>query len=198
MTVFPDPEPFLPESPVPLRLGCVRLDLFRPEDVTERHVGWLNDADIMRYTEARFSRHDMASARDYVARSNAGNDARLWRIMSEELGHVGNIRLSDMKWPHRRAAVAILIGDRAAWGRGIGRRAVALVSWYGLRVLRLHKLSAGMYADNLGSIRAFQAAGYRKEGELTEHYFLEGKPRNGILMACFADDLILSPDGVTI
>lgn len=184
-------------SPVILQTGNVLLDFFQPEDVTERYIGWLNDSNLMRYTEARFRRHTVESASQYVASSNMGNVSRLWRILIDGEYHVGNIRLSDVNWAHRRASIAILIGERSVWGRGVGARAVALASWYGLSLIGLHKLTAGMYSENLGSIKAFENAGYHKEAELQDHFFLEDRPQNGILMACFKDDLTLLPDRTT-
>ena len=185
------------ESSVPLTMSGVTLDLFQPDDVTENYVRWLNDESVMQFTEARFEAHEQEKARAYVAASNEGNRARLWRIVADDFGHIGNIRLSDVNWHHRRASVAILIGDKRAWGHGFGRRAVALASWYALHVVELHKLTAGMYEQNLGSIRAFEHVGYHREALLHRHYLLNGNYQAGIQMACFRDDLLLAPDKAT-
>lgn len=167
--------------------GGVALRPFLPEHVSDDYLAWLNDPEVMRFTEARFTGHTRDSARAYVERSNSGADARLWRIVAGGR-HVGNIRLSGIDHRHRRASVALIIGARDAWGQGIGTGAIRLASRYGFDALSLHKLCAGMYVDNAASIRAFEKAGFRREAVLAGHYLYQGRFIDGVLVARFAGD----------
>ena len=144
----------------------------RTEDVTDDYVGWLNDPAVRLYTEIAGA-ETIASVRRYVDDTNAAKDAAMWRIVTTHSGYVGNIRLSHIRWRHRRAEVAILIGRRDQWGKGIATEAIRLVTQFAWNRLDLHKLTAGIVAPNVGSRRAFEKAGYTLEAVLRGHCILD-------------------------
>jgi ribosomal-protein-alanine N-acetyltransferase len=168
-----------------LRDGPVALAPFGCEQVTDEYVAWLNDPETMRFTEARFARHSRESAQAYVRAANDSAEARLWRILYES-HHVGNIRLSDIDLHHRHARIALLIGRPEMRGRGLGRRAISLACAYAFGPLALHKLTAGMYADNIASYRAFLGVGFVEEARLRRHFLFEGRFVDAILMSRWA------------
>ena len=154
-------------------------------DVTSAYLGWLADPKSTRYTEARFADHTLQSTREYVAKVNASKTDRIWRILLEHR-HVGNVKLSGIDQRHKRASVAILIGDKTTWGKGVGPAAIELAAQHAFDELELHKLTAGIYAENVASIRAFEKAGFHVEATLKEHRLFEGRFVDQVLMARFA------------
>jgi RimJ/RimL family protein N-acetyltransferase len=165
----------------PITDGEVELSLFLREHVSDRYLGWINDAETMRYTEARYKSHSRAEAEEYVAASNAGPGARLFRILYRG-DHIGNLRLSDINPHHQRSDMAIIIGEPGMRGRGIGPRAISLAAEFAFGPLSLHKLTAGMYAVNQASFNAFRKAGFRHEATLEKHYLYEGAWIDGLLL----------------
>ncbi|MGH7004755.1 MAG: GNAT family N-acetyltransferase [Alphaproteobacteria bacterium] len=177
-------------SPVPdagvtpsLNGGHVALLPFRIEDVTDRYISWLNDEEVMRYTEARGVRHTHADALSYVEKQIRSHDVHFWRIAVDG-EHIGNFRVSNLTSPHRRASLALIIGDGRHRGKGVGTAAIRLASEYLLNQRRLHKLIAGIYAANRASIRAFENAGFHREAVLADHYWCDGRFVDGLMMAC--------------
>ena len=141
----------------PLVGNDVSLLPFLKEHVTDAYLCWLNDPEVVRYTEARFTHHTREDAEAYVEACNRPANARLWRIVVDG-AHVGNLRLSNIDMYHRRAYVALIIGSKDHRGRGIGTKAINLVAHYGFEELGLHKLCAGIYANHLASRRALRCA----------------------------------------
>ncbi len=164
---------------------AVSLAPLTPADVTPAYLSWLADEVVTRYTEARFGTHTPESARAYVEKVNASKTDRIWRIVHDGR-HVGNIKLSGIDTQHRRASVAILIGDRTCWGRSVGPQAIEFAAAHAFGELGLHKLTAGIYAENTASIRAFEKAGFHIEATLREHRVLDGRLVDQVLMARFA------------
>lgn len=163
--------------------GVVRLFVLRPELVTEAYVSWLNDSEVNRFLESRFATHTLESTREYVAGVLASPDYLFFGIESVELGrHVGNIKLGPLNRMHGTAEVGIIIGDRGAWGRGIATSAIAQLSVIARDELGLRKVTAGCYASNGGSQRAFEKAGYTVEGVRAAQFLLDGKPEDLIVM----------------
>ena len=117
--------------------------------------------------------------------TNAAPNAAIWRILIDRDRHVGNIRLSSIHWRHARAEVALLIGSRAEWGKGIATAAIELVSRHAFDKLEMNKLTAGIIATNVGSRRAFEKAGYRIEATLRDHAVVDDRFCDTYLMARF-------------
>ncbi len=153
--------------------GAVSLSPLLGSDVTDEYVAWLNDPAARQYTEISGT-ETIASVTRYIDETNAAKDAAIWRIISDGKAHVGNIRLSHIRWQHRRAEVAILIGRREHWGKGIATEAIRLLTEFAWSKLGLHKLTAGILAPNVGSRRAFEKAGFAVEAVLRDHAILDG------------------------
>jgi len=161
----------------------VRLFLLTPEAVSDDYVAWLADPQVNRYLESRFRPQPRAGVEQFVADMLAGEANLLLGIHSRALdGHVGNIKLGPIDRHHGLGEIGIMIGDRAAWGRGVGSAAIRALEAIARNTLGLRKLTAGCYASNLGSKLAFEKAGFVVEGHRKAHYLLDGRPEDGILL----------------
>lgn len=164
-----------------------RVDLFLlgPEHVGPEYVGWLNDPQVNRFLESRFIVHSEAGTRDFVCDCRGRTNSLFLGIRAEGLGgrHVGNIKLEPIDRRHGLGEIGILIGDRSAWGKGIATDAIRAVAAIASGQLSLRKLTAGCYASNNGSVKAFQRAGFEIEGTRRSHFILDGRPEDLILMA---------------
>lgn len=173
---------------IELKLGDVELFGLEPDDVTDEYVAWLNDPAVNRYLESRFVRHTLQTTRQFVQAVADSRDSTLFGIRyAPGRQHVGNIKLGPVDWHHRRAEIGLLIGDRAVWGRGIAARAIELVTRHAFDGLGLFKVTAGCYASNVGSRRAFEKAGFVVEAIRRRHFLLDGVPEDAVLLARWAD-----------
>jgi ribosomal-protein-alanine N-acetyltransferase len=165
------------------RATTVELFVLMPDHVSDAYVAWLNDPEVNRFLESRFDTHTIESTRSFVAAMHASPDNLMLGIRSTALGrHVGNIKLGPISRRHGTGEVGILIGDRAAWGRGIATQAIAALSDIARTRLGLRKVTAGCYATNVGSQRAFEKAGYAVEGCRKAQYLLDGQPEDLVVM----------------
>lgn len=156
----------------PVRIDGPRIVLryLRPADVTRDYVDWMNDPEVVRYTESRFSRHDLASVAEFVRSCAESPDSILFGIFLKEGDlHLGNIKLGPVNWHHRLADIGLILGRRSCWGKGIATEAINLLCDHAFGRLSLHKLTAGCYAANAGSAQAFLKAGFVQEGLRREH-----------------------------
>jgi [ribosomal protein S5]-alanine N-acetyltransferase len=153
------------------------------EDVNQNYCGWMNDPDVNKYLESRFAVHSIASLRKYV--KNIINDRLnvfFAIILKTENKHIGNIKLGPINNLHNVADIGIIIGEKDCWGKGYATEAINLVVNYAFTRLNLHKITAGCYATNKGSLNAFLKAGFSQEGVRKQHCFSEGK---------YVDDIVL-------
>lgn len=173
-------------STVRWKSDIVELFVLEPNDVTEVYVGWLKNPRVNRYLESRFSIHTIESTRQFVENCLASPSSLLLGIRSIHLqgAHVGNIKIASIDRHHGLGEVGILVGDKSAWGRGIGSAAIQLLMNIAREELGLRKLTAGCYASNIGSQKAFLKAGFYITGERKAHLSLDGEPEAMVLMDC--------------
>lgn len=161
----------------------VSLFILTPDHVSQTYVSWLNAPEINQYLESRFASHSIETTRAFVAASLASPDNLFLGIRSRALDrHVGNIKLGPIDRHHATADIGILVGDQAAWGQGIATAAIGLVCDIARDQLRLRKLTAGCYASNGGSRRAFEKVGFAVEGVRPAQFLFNGRPEDLVLM----------------
>lgn len=167
----------------------VSLFLLDEEHVSADYVRWLNDPRVNRFLESRFAVHDEEGTRAFVrhCRADAGTLFFGIRACALDQRHVGNIKLGPIDRHHRLGEIGILVGEPDAWGRGIATHAIARLADIARAQLGLRKLTAGCYASNVGSERAFARAGFEREGVRRAHFLLDGQPEDLVLMARWLD-----------
>ena len=169
------------------RLDLVPFDTGR--HLTDAYVSWLGDAEVVRYSEQRHRDHSLESCRVFVAGFD-GTPSLLWAIETRSDGrHIGNIH-ADIDPANATADVAILIGDRAAWGQGLGQEAWDAVLDHLLSVdgADLRKVTAGCMADNAAMRRLMERSGMRPDGTKRAQFMLDGRAVDAVYAARFADD----------
>lgn len=168
-----------------------RLELrpLRPKDVDEAYVRWLNDPEVVRYTEARHIRHTLRSVRDYVARCDDRRGSHLLGIFELDSGrHVGNVKIGPVSTPHRCASMGLIIGEKSCWGRGYATEAIGLAVHYAFTVLNLHKLTAGVIEGNEASLRAFEKNGFSVEGVHRKQNYCEENWRDVTILGLLVEE----------
>lgn len=146
------------------------------KDLTEKYVSWMNDKEINRFMETWHYPHSEENIYNYIVEHFEKRDEPFFAIcLKENDRHIGNAKLGPINWIHRYSDISLFVGEKALWGQGYGSEAIKLLSDYGLYVLNLHKICAGIYSLNIGSIKAFEKAGFILEGYRLSHVSYEGK-----------------------
>ena len=144
------------------------------DDCNENYLSWMNDSEINKFLESRFTVHTIDSLKDFVISMNNSNNNILFAIVDKESDkHIGNIKLGDIHPVHKYADIGLVIGDKNYWGRGIATNAINLVSKYAFDILNLRKVFAGVYEKNIGSIKAFEKCGFKKAYTKKDTYFFD-------------------------
>jgi len=144
-------------------------------DVSSRYEAWMNDAETVRFMESRFTQHTQQSLKAFVVGVLADKSSHLLAIVLKENGqHIGNLKVGPIDVHHAYASLGLMIGEKECWGKGYGSEAIAIVCDWAFSELGLNKITAGAYATNVGSIRAFEKVGFECEGILRDQYLDQG------------------------
>lgn len=145
-------------------------------NATQEYVGWLNDSEVNQFLESRFVFATIESVKGYIHKVSEDPDTIFLAIMRKDTSrHIGNIKLGPIDRNHHVGDIGIMIGDKNSWGKGFATEAIGLLEKYAFQSLKLHKLTAGAYAENIGSIKAFLKQGFVEEGRRKEQVFFNGK-----------------------
>ena len=161
-------------------------------DITQQYIEWLNDFEVNKYLESRFIHQDEYTVKAFVKACQYSELHFIFGMfMQGSMKHIGNIKLSTINMHHNHAEIGLMIGDKNAWGKGYASSAISLVTQFGFYQLKLDKISAGCYENNVGSKRAFEKSGYKVEGFLRNHVEFNGTRQGVWKLGCIQSDLAL-------
>ena len=129
-----------------------------------------------------------------IARSN-GETGHYWLIRLRESGRVvGSFGLLDIDWRKGSAEIGYGLSPEV-WGQGLFGEALSLVLDWAYGSGGFHRLWAKTQANNLASIKALAAAGFRREGVLRDFYLseIDGRRYDATLFALIGNDRMTRP-----
>lgn len=152
-------------------------------DANKKYVSWMNDRRVNRFLESRFKKWSIRDLKSYIKMiDKSGDNLFLAIILKNGDKHIGNIKIGLINRIHRNAEIGIIIGEQDCWGNGYATEAIKLVAGYCFDSLKLHRLTAGAYKNNLGSIKAFGKAGFSIEGLKKKHFKFNGSYVDGVAL----------------
>ena len=152
----------------------VLLRPFTASDINEAYIGWLNDKEVVRFSNQRFLRHDQESSLRYLA-SFEGTDTLFISVrrLSDD-SPVGTMT-AYVSSHHGTVDVGVLIGDKSVWGMGYGQDAWNTLTNWLLERDDIHKLTAGTLACNYGMIKLMERSGMHHEATRSEQEIVNGQ-----------------------
>jgi len=153
---------------------------WRMEDV-DAVVRHANNINVARQLRDRFPHpYTRANAIPFLKSAVANSDASNLAIEVDgaAAGAIGYVRGTDVE--RYSAEIGYWLGE-SYWRRGIASEALILVTDYVFSTLNLLRLFALPFADNPGSIRVLEKAGYVREATLQCSSVKYGKPRDQAL-----------------
>lgn len=88
------------------------------------------------------------------------------------------------------------------WGRGYATDAAEILTDYGFRELKLHRISAAIGPDNASSIALVNKLGFVYEGRIRDHVYTNGSWRDSLLYSVLSNEWARSseqrPDALSV
>jgi RimJ/RimL family protein N-acetyltransferase len=166
----------------------IRLRAIEREDLSS-FVKWLNDPEVRRGL-AMVMPLSLAEEEDWfvglLKRSPFERPLAIEIQPDPQEDHwvfVGNCSFIGIDWQNRLAEIGIHIGEKDYWNQGFGTKAMDLMLKHGFENLNLHRLWLQVYESNQRAIRAYEKAGFIREGKLREAQHLEGEYVDVIIMS---------------
>lgn len=161
------------------------LRVLTPEDINEKYLSWLNDAECVKFMRHRVFPSTFKSLEEFINSRQAPNSMTLAIIDKKTNKHIGNIGLTSIDFINRRAELGMLMGDKSFWNKGYMSEAFDLVAEHAFGKMNIHKLYAGTESDNAASVALFKKKGWQVEGTLKKETYRDGRYIDVVRFAIF-------------
>ncbi|HEO63972.1 MAG TPA: N-acetyltransferase [Candidatus Omnitrophica bacterium] len=161
---------------------------FSEKYLTKKYVSWLNNPEVVRYSEQRHKKHTVKTCRAYLRLFEKGPNY-FWAIsvIKDKLGHIGNMTAYADEI-NSVADIGILIGETKAWGKGYATEAWMAVCSYLFTIKNIRKITAGTISSNKRMLKLMKRTGMINDGVRRKHYIWENNKVDVVHKAIFRED----------
>jgi len=146
---------------------------------------WMNDREVARHLRA-VRPFTEAMERAFIDRLSQGDDVSLAIVTRAGERFIGTAGLMMVNWRERSAMFGISIGDKSYWNRGIGTEVTRMIVAHAFDDMNLHRVWLDVHATNPRGIRAYEKAGFTREGVQREAHWSEGAYCDVVVMSILA------------
>lgn len=183
--------------------GYLDRDLWHPPQIVGRLVAlrrphpndlpsvvrWYRDREIARLTRYQARPMSELEIERFFEHRMLADDALAYCIVElPDWRLVGFTTFSALDGDNGSVMFHITIGERDAWGRGLGTEVTELMLAHAFERLALHRVGLSVFSYNLRAIRAYEKAGFRVEGRLREAIVRDGRYWDEIQMGVLASE----------
>ena len=147
------------------------------KDISNKYLMWMNDLEVHKYTEQRYTKHSLIDIRKFVKEKNKSKNEFLYGIFLKKNNlntHIGNIKLGPINFIHKTGEISYFIGEKELWGKGYTTLAIKEI----IKIAKkkgLKKLKAGLYEMNIGSKKVLEKNGFKFEGKFKSERIIKNK-----------------------
>ena len=143
---------------------------------------WYNGPALYETLVGEYTPRTREEAREYMRAHWIGGETTVRKIIVADGQPVGLIALSNIDRSEAVAAIDIFIADKAARGRGYGRRALTQMLDAGFNALGLKRIYLDLLEDNTAARRIYEHCGFAPRGGVQGTAIKGGVTKNIIRM----------------
>jgi len=164
-----------------------RIRPLRMDDL-DNIMSWVNDKEVVgryAYFTRPFTREEEAIWLEEKIKSKTDI---FYAVENDKEQYLGNVAIEKIHWPAKHGRLSITIGNKQERGKGHGYRAINLLLDRAFNEHGLHKIYLIVAVDNSRSMHLFQKCGFTREGQLKDHYIINGKFIDMYIMRILDDE----------
>lgn len=171
-----------------LRGPRVLIRSVQPADVS-LIASWLNDGAVTKFMFYGQTPTTLEQVEKMIGDQIASPKNVVFTVCDRETKRpIGFAGLYDMHLTARKADFRILIGEKDFWGKGYGTEITQMLTFYGFDRMNMHRMALGVTSDNVGAVKAYEKAGYVREGQLRDDIYRNSRYYDSIKMSLLRDE----------
>lgn len=165
----------------------IKLCSFTENHICEEYIGWLNDSEVVKYSNQRFKDHNNISCNKYLTSFENTENLFLAIHLKDNNKFIGTMTVY-YSIPHKIADIGLMIGDRSYWGKGIGQEAWQILMNYMLETKKVRKVTGGTLSCNKGMVNIMKKTGMQPDGKRNNHELVNDSPMDILYFAKFSNE----------
>lgn len=157
------------------------------EDDLDFLQGTMNDPTVRRYLGSRSPINGEQERKWFEERASDTEEDHVHLLICRGEEAMGSISLYSKDSSGVNAEIGISLAEEF-WGNGYGTEAARLITDFGFRERRHHRVMARVFEGNVGSARIWEKLGFRHEATHVESAFLDGEYVNVDFFAVLEDE----------
>ena len=101
---------------------------------------------------------------------------------------IGDLSILDIDQDNKKAGFRISLHSRKTLNKGYGTEATQLAQKFTFEELKLNRLELEVFSHNIRGIKAYEKAGFKKEGTLRQSLYMNNKYSDEIIMGMLQED----------
>lgn len=158
-------------------------------DLSGNMFQWANDAEVTHYMFTGAMPNTMEKLQEeYEQLTKSDKDVVFAIIDKKSETHIGNVGLYLINYTSRAGEFRIIIGEKEYWNKGYGTEVTKMVVSYAFERLNLNSIFLGVNAEHIGAIKAYEKAGFVKEGTMRQMIYRNGRYYDAIRMSILREE----------
>ena len=155
-------------------------------DIDDNYLSWFRDEEVTKFLEVDGNALTKEMVEEYI---NLGLHSQTYYLFAiclfDSKKHIGNLKIGPINHFHSFSDLVTVIGDRSQWKKGLATEAIDLGIKLAFEKYNIRKLTCGIYSENISSVKAYTNAGFFVESTLKDHFLVDGKYQDKIIVSCF-------------
>ena len=176
----------------------IKLVPFTRKHVTDEYKSWFTCPDVTRYNSHGVFDMTDSKIESFLASIDNG-DCIVWAILYKKTGkvnrieidlstHIGNISLQSIDYTNSSAELAVIIGNKDYWGKGIATQAGRFLLEHAFNKLNLNRVYLGTCDLNAGMKKVAESLGMLQEGISRQSMYLHGNYEDVVSYGIIKED----------
>ncbi|MGE5264543.1 MAG: GNAT family N-acetyltransferase [Acidobacteriota bacterium] len=155
-----------------------------------RYVEWFNDWEMAQFLMTGIPLPQTLDSETawFESRSKDPSNIVFAILALPEKNLIGNCGLHKLDFKNRSALFGIFIGDKNYWSKGYGTDAVRTIVRYAFEQLGLNRVELEVYDFNPRAVRAYEKAGFRRDGVRRQALYRDGRFHDVYLMGILREE----------
>lgn len=137
-------------------------------------------------TRATFTMEQLYAHYEKIAKDDSRHDFAICLVEDDRL--IGELSIMDIEPENQKAGFRIALNNKKDFNKGYGTEAVQLALKFVFEELKLNRLQLEVYSHNIRGIKAYEKAGFKREGVLRESLYYNNQFSDEIIMGMLRKD----------
>lgn len=171
----------------PLIGKSIKLSVFTTDHINNDYIDWLNDYQVVKYSNQRFKHHNYDSCCKYLQSFKNTENLFLAIHLKDTNKFVGTMT-AYFSVHHNVVDIGLMIGDKNSWGKGVGQEAWKMLMNFMLETKKVRKVTGGTLSCNLGMVNIMKKTGMQPDGKRIKHELVNNSPMDILYFAKFSNE----------